>query len=401
MSVNDPAPLVFFTGGTALRELSRELTCRPCRTVHLVTTFDSGGSTARLRSAFAMPAVGDLRNRLVALADVRACGQAIIDCLNTRLPEEGDAQELRLSLMAMADPTHNVWLGIDARTAHTLQDCLSAFLHAMPRNFDARQASLGNVCMAGRYLQEHRSLRTALPLFRRLLHARGYVLPIVEESLHLAAHLQDGSTLVGQHHFKNLASPVRSLFLTVREPERCHTNPEVCRPRALSQALAALRAASLICYPMGSFYSSVVANLLADGVGQCVSANACPRVFIPNTGPDRELLGLDITGQLRVLVSTLQADNPAALPRDFVSHIIIDRRHGRYQGNVDELETCARHLGIRVWDVPVVQKNGQGHDAAATADVLLELAGPAALSDACEPEKTRLQHDKGDPGGEA
>ena len=46
--------LVFFTGGTALRDLSRELIRYTHNSVHLVTPFDSGGSSATLRRAFAM-----------------------------------------------------------------------------------------------------------------------------------------------------------------------------------------------------------------------------------------------------------------------------------------------------------------------------------------------------------
>ena len=47
MSVLLPAlgpRLVFFTGGTALRGLSRSLTRYTHNSVHLVTPFDSGGS---------------------------------------------------------------------------------------------------------------------------------------------------------------------------------------------------------------------------------------------------------------------------------------------------------------------------------------------------------------------
>jgi 2-phospho-L-lactate transferase/gluconeogenesis factor (CofD/UPF0052 family) len=35
----------------------------------MITPFDSGGSSAEIRKAFKMLAVGDLRNRLMALAD--------------------------------------------------------------------------------------------------------------------------------------------------------------------------------------------------------------------------------------------------------------------------------------------------------------------------------------------
>ncbi len=383
-------PLVFFTGGTALRELARELAHHPCLTAHIVTTFDSGGSTARLRRAFAMPAVGDLRNRLATLADVDACGTAIVNCMETRLPDEGDPDELRGLLAAMDSPGHPVWKDVDAWSAHSLRSCLQAFLQAMPRDFDARHASLGNVCMAGKYLIEHRQLGAVLPLFGRLLHVRGRVLPIVEESLHLAARLEDGSLLVGQHLFKNLNSPVREIFLTVHEPGRGAVHPEPCRPRAAASALACLLEAGLVCYPMGSFYSSVVANLLTDGVGHHVRGLNCPKVFIPNTGLDRELTGCPMECQLRVLADTLARDCRKGGREGFVSHLVVDRRHGRYAADWDAVAQLARELGADILDVPVVRPDGLSHDPAATADLLLHLAGPAASAPAPGPAHSRL-----------
>ncbi|MEG6550492.1 2-phospho-L-lactate transferase CofD family protein, partial [Desulfocurvibacter africanus] len=61
--------VLFFTGGTALKALSRRIIDYTHNSIHLITPFDSGGSSAKLRAAFDMPAVGDLRNRLMALAD--------------------------------------------------------------------------------------------------------------------------------------------------------------------------------------------------------------------------------------------------------------------------------------------------------------------------------------------
>ncbi len=366
-----PRPPVFFTGGTALRELSRTFARSGADTVHLVTTFDSGGSTARLRAAFAMPAVGDLRNRLVALADTSRCGEEILRCLETRLPAEGDPEDLRLAVRAMADPDHPVWRGVSPLPARTLQDCLQAFLRNMPAAFDARQACLGNLCMAGKYLLEHRSLSGAMALFARLLHIRGQILPIVEESLHLAAELADGSLLTGQHLFKNLPSPVRRLFLTVHEPGRGSGRPEPCRPRAAAPALARLRSAGLVCYPMGSFFSSVLANLLADGVGKAVAGLDCPKVFIPNTGTDSELLGLSLRDQVRCLLSVLGQDAPDAGPSDFLTHVLLDRRSGRYPGDPDELARELKPLGIRVADENLVLPDGRRHDPEATAAWLL------------------------------
>src|SRR5690606_34394834 len=70
--LREPTPgprLLFFSGGTALRAISETLTGYTHNSIHLITPFDSGGSSAKLRDAFDMLAVGDLRNRLMALAD--------------------------------------------------------------------------------------------------------------------------------------------------------------------------------------------------------------------------------------------------------------------------------------------------------------------------------------------
>ena len=66
--------ILFFSGGTALTKTSRVLKRYTHNSIHLVTPFDSGGSSAKLRQAFSMPSIGDLRSRLVALADENITG---------------------------------------------------------------------------------------------------------------------------------------------------------------------------------------------------------------------------------------------------------------------------------------------------------------------------------------
>jgi 2-phospho-L-lactate transferase/gluconeogenesis factor (CofD/UPF0052 family) len=63
-----------------------------------------------------------------------------------------------------------------------------------------------------------------------------------------------------------------------------------------------IREAELICYPMGSFYSSLIANLLPKGVGKAVSRNPCPKVFIPNTA-NVKIKGIILFNILRTNIS--------------------------------------------------------------------------------------------------
>jgi hypothetical protein len=55
--------IVFFSGGSAIFDLSSVLKNYTHNSVHLSTPFDSGGSSAKIRQAFNMLSVGDLRNR--------------------------------------------------------------------------------------------------------------------------------------------------------------------------------------------------------------------------------------------------------------------------------------------------------------------------------------------------
>lgn len=364
--------LVFFTGGTALREVSRSLTRLTHHSVHLVTPFDSGGSTASLRRAFAMPAVGDIRNRLAALADRDIIPSAVLELWERRLPEDGDPDELRRLLHNLGESVHPCWRELPEVFAASMRLYLSFFLRRMPPHFDARYASLGNLMLAGGYLEHQRDFGPVLAFFSRLLQARGVVTPIVEENLHLAALLDDGSRVVGQHHFGHLGQHIRRLFLTVHEPDRPFYDMTPCRPAITRTAATYLQSAGLICYPMGSFYTSVLANLLPAGVGRAVRAAACPKVFLPNSGQDKEVCGLSILGQTRMILDALRADCPDARPQELLQWVVVDRQHGVYEGGCDT--TALADLGVRVLDVDMVRPDlPERHDPEKVARLLCGL----------------------------
>ncbi len=87
--------ILFFSGGTALKKTSTELTQYTHNTIHIITPFDSGGSSAVIRNKFNMLAVGDIRNRLMALADQSVLGNPeIYKLFAYRLPKDADDSEL-------------------------------------------------------------------------------------------------------------------------------------------------------------------------------------------------------------------------------------------------------------------------------------------------------------------
>jgi 2-phospho-L-lactate transferase/gluconeogenesis factor (CofD/UPF0052 family) len=66
--------------------------------------------------------------------------------------------------------------------------------------------------------------------------------------------------------------------------------------------------ADLIVFPPGSFFSSVIANLLPKGVGNAINASAKPKVFIPNLGIDPELYDTSLIEQIELLNQTINKD---------------------------------------------------------------------------------------------
>jgi CofD-related protein of GAK system len=346
--------ILFFSGGTALRQLSRELIHYSHNSVHVITTFDSGGSSAELRRAFGMPAVGDLRNRLLALADRSPRGNAGIRRLAAhRFEQKAEHQALESKLERLGAGRDPLVLDIPAPMRDEISAYFELFRQNLPADFDLRGASLGNLLITGAWLYFDRRIEPALQAVSRLLKARGTVLPVLDADLDLAAELEDGTRLHDQRELtgketRRIASPVKRVWLT--------GDPVADRPAAtrisveLEQRIAG---ADLVCYPMGSFYSSVVANLLPGGVCQAVAAAPCPKVYVPNLGDDPESLGMGLAGSVRRLLQYLEAGaDPGTGPGSLLDYVLIDSSRGAYAEplGLEKLDS----LGVRVVDAPLV-----------------------------------------------
>ena len=346
--------ILFFSGGTALRRLSRELIDYSHNSVHVITTFDSGGSSAELRRAFGMPAVGDLRNRLLALADRSPSGNAEVRRLAAhRFELRAERQALKSELERLGAGRDPLVSNVPAPMRNEISTYFELFRHHMPADFDLRGASLGNLLITGAWLHFDRRIEPALQAVSRLLKARGTVLPVLDAHLDLAAELEDGTRLHGQRELtgketRPIASPVKRVWLS---PEPNSPRPATTRISAeLEERIAG---ADLVCYPMGSFYSSVVANLLPGGVGRAVAAAPCPKVYVPNLGSDPESLGMGLGGTARQLLRYLEAgSDPGTGPDRLLNYVLIDASRGAYAKplGLDELDG----LGVRILDVPLV-----------------------------------------------
>ena len=105
--------LLFFSGGNALKRFSKTLIRYTHNSVHIITPFDSGGSSAEIRRAFRMLSIGDVRNRLMALADQSIKGNPeIYRLFSYRLPADDPSDRLREKLQMMAEGLDSLVDGI-------------------------------------------------------------------------------------------------------------------------------------------------------------------------------------------------------------------------------------------------------------------------------------------------
>ena len=366
--------LLFFSGGTALTGVSRVLKSYTHNSIHLVTPFDSGGSSAKLRDAFAMPSIGDLRSRLVALADEQITGQPeVYRLFSCRFPVDDPPAKLRARLDAMVAGKEPNVAAISNPMRRLIRNQIGYFRDAMPSGFDLRGASTGNLILAGGYLNNHQHLDPIIFLFSELVGVQGTVRAVVNDNLHLSAELADGTRVDGQHRLTGkevapITSPVSRLSLS---RERDRYRPANARLRKKVKRLIA--GADLICYPPGSFYSSLIANLLPQGVGRAIADNQSTKLFIPGLGDDPELVGESLGQRVATLLDYLRADVGADCdPRQLLDFVLIDSEQCRQLPAGDAERIAA--LGVTLIDTPLVDAKVAGrYDDERLVSALLSL----------------------------
>ncbi|MEO2094725.1 MAG: GAK system CofD-like protein, partial [bacterium] len=329
--------IVLFSGGSAMREASRVLKRYTHNSIHLITPFDSGGSSAALRAAFCILGVGDLRNRMVALADESERGRPEVNaCLAHRLSSQASASDLVAELDQLMTGDHALMRAVPESLRGEVCQELLHFAERMPLGFDLRDASVGNLWLVGALLSGERDLDRVLRRFSELVRVCGEVRPTALDDVHLVALHADSTRTVGQHLFgKQTAAdhgPIRDIELTsaLEGGQTTHIDAD---PRSLELILSA----QLICFPMGSFFGSVLANLLPRGVGSAVLASEQPRVFIPNAGEDPEMRGYSLAGCVEKIAELVGRDaNRQVAPREAIDWVLIDSRGVRYGSELDK-----------------------------------------------------------------
>lgn len=362
--------ILFFSGGSALNGISRQLKRYTFNSMHLITPFDSGGSSQVLRQAFDMPAVGDLRSRLMALADESVLGQPDVYALfSHRLPKDARQQDLRAEVMRMVEGEHPLIAAIAKPMRLLIQSHLVSFASQVPEDFDYRNASIGNLILAGGYFANGRALEPVLFLMSKMVDVRGTVRAVLDANLQLGVDLADGRRIVGQRLISGkevapLDTPITRCFLSDGEAELAAADvPLPKRNRRL------IEQADVICYPPGSLYSSVVANLLPAGVGRAIARRHAPKVYLPSLGRDPEALGHDLADQVSAILAPLQKDaGPDVVAGDLMSHVLCDERWSGAQC----AEVTKRH-GIPCHCLPLGRAGEPRYDVDLMARLLVSL----------------------------
>ncbi|NVO27399.1 GAK system CofD-like protein [Donghicola sp. C2-DW-16] len=362
--------LLFFSGGSALNGISRQLKRYTHNSAHLITPFDSGGSSEVLRKAFGMPAVGDLRSRLMALAEETDLGQPdIVRLFSHRFGLEGCPDALECEVEQVLSGEHPLVRAVPQPMRMLVVSHLQTFAQNAPVDFDYAKGSVGNLVLAGGYLGNERLLEPVLFMMSKMMDVLGTVRSVVDVNLHIGAEYEDGSVVIGQKEItgKEVPAPkarIRRLFLADDTGE---VPPEEVVLPLRNQRL--IRKADLICYPPGSLYSSVAANLLPARVGQEIAETNVPKIYVPSLGQDPECHGMTLSDQVGALIKVLRADAGHEVPaKALMTHVICD-----VSVPVSDCAAVTLDYGIPCVRLPLAEGSGQLYDEKAFCEMLVSL----------------------------
>ncbi len=200
-----------------------DLPCRIAQLSALVTVTDDGGSSGRLREDLKILPPGDVRNCVAALSEDE---RLLTRLFQYRFPG-GDGNGL---------------------AGH----------------------SFGNLFLAAMTAIHGGDFAQAVQMSSQILAARGSIFPATNSNVTLSARMDDGSIVHGE---TNITASRRSIVELMLKPADAPPMPE---------ALEALAKADLITLGPGSLFTSLITNLLIDGIPQAIAASGATRVYLCN-----------------------------------------------------------------------------------------------------------------------
>lgn len=126
----------------------------------------------------------------------------------------------------------------------------------------------------------------------KVLAIRGRVVPSTNRKVRLAAEHADGSVTLGETKISNAEIPIRRIYL----------EPTGCPPTA--DALHAIREANAIIFGPGSLYTSIIPNLLVEGLAEAIVTSKALKIYVCNVmTQSRETAGFRASDHVRALVA--------------------------------------------------------------------------------------------------
>jgi uncharacterized cofD-like protein len=242
--------VVTLGGGTGPFALLSTLKHYPSSTTAIVTMADSGGSSRRLMDEFGQLPLGDLRQALVALSRK---GVLWRDVFTFRF--------------------HKRQAPCAAETPRTSN---GAHAQKMADQAGVSGHSLGNLIISALENLNDGNLLQAVADAQELLDTAGNVLPVTLTHTTLCAELADGAVICGEtdidtrgeDHYGQLV-PVRRVYLREETPP-------------CAEAIRAIRRADVIVIGPGDLYTSILPNLLVQGVADAIRSSEAQKVYICN-----------------------------------------------------------------------------------------------------------------------
>ena len=236
--------IVAIGGGTGLSTMLRGLKTKTRNLTAIVAVTDDGGGSGVLRQDLGMPPPGDIRNCMQALANVEPVMERLLGYRFT----EGSL------------------------TGQAFGNLLLAALNGISDSFDQAVARMSEV-----------------------LAISGRILPVTNENVQLEAVFENDTRVVGE-----------SKIFRFKKEQDCriaHVRILPEHPHALPEAISAIKEADLILLGPGSLYTSVIPNLLVDGIVDAICKSSALKIYICNImTQDGETEGMTATDHLSALL---------------------------------------------------------------------------------------------------
>lgn len=312
--------IVAIGGGTGLSTMLRGLKRHTNNLTAVVTVADDGGGSGVLRQELGMLPPGDVRNCLEALANV--------------------------------------------------EPLMSELLHYRFTEGSLKGQSFGNLFLAALNGISGGSFDQAVSRMSQVLAITGRVIPVTTSNVQLEAEFENGAKVLGE-----------SKIFYCKKRENCRIRrvrllPE--RPPALPAALEAIREADMILLGPGSLYTSIIPNLLVEGVAQAIAESSALKIYIANVmTQEGETEGYTNADHIRAIFQHslpglfhLCLVNSASIPSEVLDRYAME---GAAQLRADK-NLCAE-LGVELVNRPVsaIRDGYVRHDSELLAAALLEL----------------------------